>query len=83
MLTKNIIIDQITIGEDKTLFIREATIIMDDDVQISKAFHRTTLEPGSDLTEWDQSVKDIANIVWTQEVVEAYIAKVYPDRANS
>jgi len=83
MLTKNTFIDQITIGEDKTLFIREATIIMDDEVQISKTFHRTTLEPGTDVSEWDQSVKDIANLVWTPEAVQAYIAKTYPDRISS
>lgn len=76
MLTKNTVIDQITIGEDKTIFVREATLILDDNIQISKTFHRTTLVPGSDLTGQDQSVVDIANLVWTQEVVDAYIAKI-------
>lgn len=76
MLTKNTFIDQITIGEDKTIFVRETTIILDDNIQISKTYHRTTLAPGSDLTGQDQSVVDIANLVWTQEVVDAYIAKI-------
>lgn len=75
MLTKNVIIDQITIGEDKTIFIRQATIILDDGIQLSKTFHRTTLVPGSDLSEQDKSVVDIANLVWTPEVIAAYIAK--------
>lgn len=75
MLTKNVIIDQITIGEDKTIFVREATTILDDGLQISKTFHRTTLVPGSDLAGQDQSVIDIANLVWTPEVINEYIAK--------
>lgn len=75
MLTKNVIIDQITIGEDKTIFVRQATTIFDDGSQISKTFHRTTLVPGSDLTGQDQSVIDIANLVWTPEAIAAYIAK--------
>lgn len=75
MLTKNTIIDQITIGEDKTIFVRQATTILDDGVQISKTFHRTTLVPGSDLSEQDQSVIDIANLVWTPEVISNYITK--------
>lgn len=75
MLTKNIKIDQITIGEDKTIFVRQATTILDDGNQISKTFHRTTLVPGSDLAGQDQSVIDIANLVWTPEVIADYIAK--------
>lgn len=75
MLTKNTKIDQITIGEDKTIFVRQATTILDDGNQISKTFHRTTLVPGSDLAGQDQSVIDIANLVWTPEVIADYIAK--------
>lgn len=75
MITKNIKIDQITIGEDKTIFVRQVTTILDDGNQISKTFHRTTLVPGSDLAEQDQSVIDIANLVWTPEVIADYIAK--------
>lgn len=75
MLIKNTFIDQITIGEDKTIFVRQATIVLDNGVPISKSYHRTTLVPGSDLTGQDQSVVDIANLVWTPEVVSAYIAK--------
>lgn len=75
MLTKNTIIDEITIGEDKTIFVRQATSIIDDGIEISKTFHRTTLVPGGDLSEQDQSVIDIANLVWTPEVIAAYITK--------
>lgn len=76
MLTKNITIDQITIGEDKTIFVRQATIVLDDGIQISKTYHRTTLTPGSELTGQDQSVIDIANLVWTPETISAYVEKI-------
>ena len=76
MLTKHTIIDQITIGEDKTIFVRHATSIIDDGIEISKTYHRDSFTPGIDVSDQDQSIIDIANLVWTQEVIDAYRQKI-------
>ena len=71
-LTETKVIDQITVTENGTLFVREATRVLRDDVQIAQTFHRWSFTPGSDLSEMPQNVKDIANVTWTPEVIAAY-----------
>jgi len=75
-LTKDTVIDQITITEDGTVMYREATRIMENGNQISQTFHRTTLPPISDLTSQPAQVVAICNTAWTDEVVAAYQAKM-------
>lgn len=64
MLTKESSVDQITVGNDGTVFVRTATVIMDDGVQVSRTYHRETFTPGSDVSGQDQRVQDIAAVVW-------------------
>ena len=71
-LTKQTVVDQITVTENGTVLYREATRIMEDDVEISKTFHRSSLAPASDLTGVPDSVVAICNVAWTEAVVEAY-----------
>jgi hypothetical protein len=44
--------------------VRTATIILRDDVEISRSFHRHVLAQGDDLTGQDPKVVAIANAVW-------------------
>jgi DNA-binding transcriptional LysR family regulator len=76
MLTKTTNVDQITVTENGTVLYREATRIMEDDVEISKTFHRTSLAPGQDLTGVPDSVVAICNTAWTAEVIAVYQAEV-------
>ena len=71
-LTKTTTVDQITVTENGIVLYREATRIMEDDVQISETYHRTSLTPGQDLTGVPNKVKAIANVAWTEDVVNAY-----------
>jgi hypothetical protein len=71
-LTKETVVDQITITENGTVLYREATHIMEDGVQLSQTYHRTSLTPGQDLTGQPEKVQAIAQVVWTPEVVAAY-----------
>ena len=75
MLTEQSTIDNITVTETGILEIRRADKILRDGVEISKSYHRHCLAPGSDLTNEDQRVVDVANAVWTPEVIAAYEAK--------
>ena len=71
-LTKTTTVDQITVTENGIVLFREATRIMDDGVQISETYHRTSLTPGQDLTGVPDKVKAVANVAWTEDVVNAY-----------
>lgn len=65
-------IDRIEIINGAHIQVREATIITKDDVEIAKNYHRWSFAPGDDISDMSQEVKDIAAVVWTQEVIEAY-----------
>ena len=73
-LTKTTNIDQITVTENGTVLYREATRIMEDGNVLSTSYHRTSLQPGQDLTGQPSNVVAIANAAWTPEVIAAYEA---------
>ena len=73
-LTKTTAIDQITVEENGTVLYRETTRILEDDVEISKKFHRSSLTPAQDLTGIPANVVAICNAAWTAECVAAYQA---------
>ena len=73
-LTKEKVIDQITVTENGIVLYREATRIMEDGNELSKTYHRTSLTPGQDLTGQPANVVAICNAAWTPEVRAAYEA---------
>tara|TARA_B110000503_G_scaffold91953_1_gene138764 strand:+ start:1864 stop:2127 length:264 start_codon:yes stop_codon:yes gene_type:complete len=73
-LTKETVVDQITVTENGIVLYREATRIMEDGNQISQTYHRTSLTPAQDLTGVPDNVVAICNVAWTAEVVAAYEA---------
>jgi DNA-binding transcriptional LysR family regulator len=74
MLTKETKIDQITVTENGIVLYREATSILEDGVELSKTYHRSSLTPGQDLAGVPENVAAICNVAWTPEVIEAYQA---------
>ena len=74
-LTKQAVIDQITVTENGIVLYREATRIMEDGNEISKTYHRTSLIPGQDLTDQPANVAAICNLTWTPEVIAAHQAQ--------
>ena len=75
-IEKQVVIDQITVTENGIILYREATKIIEDGVELTKTYHRTSLIPGQDLTGQPAQVAAIANTVWTEEVVAAYQAQL-------
>ena len=73
-LTKQTVVDQITVNENGTVLYREATRIMEDGNQITQTSHRSSLTPAQDLTGVPANVVAICNAAWTAEVVAAYQA---------
>ena len=62
-LTKETAVDLIEVVGNN-IQVREATVIMDDDKEIAKTYHRHVLQPGDDLTGQDPKVVAVANAVW-------------------
>lgn len=71
-LTKETVIDQITVTENGIILYREATRIMEDGVQLSQTYHRSSLTPGQDLTGVPDNVQAICNVAWTPEIIAAF-----------
>jgi len=73
MITKEIIEDKIEIvGEFKSVQVRTATIIKEDDVELNRSFHRHVLNCLDDISEQSAEVQAICNAVWTDELKAAY-----------
>ena len=81
-LTKEKVIDQITVTENGIVLYREATRIMEDGEQLSQTYHRTSLAPAQDLTGHPANVVAICNVAWTSEVVAAYQAQIAAQAAE-
>ena len=63
-LTKETAVDLIEVV-GTNIQVRTATVIMDDDKEIAKTYHRHVLQPGDDLTGQDSRVVAIANAIWS------------------
>ena len=75
-LLKETSIDQITVEENGIVLYREATRILEDGLELSKTYHRSSLAPASDLTDVPANVVAICNVVWIPEVIGAYQAQL-------
>ena len=82
-LSKETVVDQITVTENGIVLYREATRIMEDGQQLSQTYHRTSLTPAQDLTGQPANVVAICNVAWTPEVVAAYQAQVAAQAAKN
>ena len=74
-LAKKVSIDQITVTENGTVLVREVTRIMEDGVEISKQYHRSSFAPASNVSAQPANVQAICTAAWTPEVIAAYQAQ--------
>jgi predicted ThiF/HesA family dinucleotide-utilizing enzyme len=82
-LEKQVVIDQITVTENGIILYREATKIIEDGVELTKKYHRTSLTPGQDLTGVPDKVKSICETAWTSDVIAAYQAQQEANRLGA
>ena len=93
-LTKTIEIDKIEIvTEYRHVQVRTATIIKEDDVELSRSFHRKILSCGqldssnnlvdTDVTGETTEVQAICNTVWVTSVKNAWKAKLIADKSST
>jgi hypothetical protein len=69
-------VDQIELIENNQIQVRTATIILKDDVELTRTFHRHVLSPGDSVINEDPKVQAIANVIWTEKVITAYQASL-------
>ena len=62
------------VGEYKAVQVRKATVVKQDDTEIARSFNRYVLHPDMDITNEPTEVQTICNVVWTQEVKDAWKA---------
>jgi len=62
------------VGLYKAVQVREATVITEDDAELSRAFRRYVLHPDSDISGETAEIQAICNAVWTDEVKAAWTA---------
>jgi hypothetical protein len=74
-LTKETVVDQITVTENGIVLVREVTRIMEDGVELSKQYHRNSFAPASDVSAQPANVQAICATAWTPEVIAAYEAQ--------
>tara|TARA_R100001463_G_scaffold115080_2_gene170288 strand:+ start:878 stop:1144 length:267 start_codon:yes stop_codon:yes gene_type:complete len=60
------------VGTYKAIQVRTATIIKRDGTEISRTFHRKTLQCTDDLDNESDQVKGIAGVVWTDDLKTSY-----------
>ena len=63
-LTKEVVVDQITVTENLTVLVREVTRIIEDGVENSKQYHRSSFEKDADVSGQTQQVQDICAVAW-------------------
>ena len=63
----------------KHIQVRIATIVSEDGKELSRSFERKVLTPDMDVSGESQEVQDMASVLWTNAVKEAWAAKLVED----
>ena len=72
-LSKEVINDKYeVVSIYKHIQVRTATVVKEDDVELSRSFSRRVLTPEMDVSGEDAEIKGIATALWTDEVKEAW-----------
>lgn len=64
---------------NQVIQIRTTTVVEEDGVELARNHHRHVVHPGDDVSGEVQEVQDIANALWTDEVIAAYQASIAPE----
>ena len=60
------------VGKYKFVQVRTDTVVMEDDTELSRKYHRHSLAPNAVITDEHAEVQAVCNAVWTQDVKDAY-----------
>jgi hypothetical protein len=60
------------IGKYKSVQVRTDTVVMEDNEELSRKYHRHVLHPDADISAEHSEVQAVCNAVWTQDVKDAW-----------
>lgn len=73
-LTEKTEVESVEVLSDFALIVKEVTTILRDGVALARSESRWCAQPGDDVSNAPQRVKDLAAALWTPEVVAAHAA---------
>ena len=90
-ITKETLIGKIeVVGKYKSVQVRADIVVMEDDEELSRKYHRHALQPGTldgsnnliatDISKEDAEVQAVCNAVWTDAVKLAWKNKLIADK---
>jgi Zn-dependent M32 family carboxypeptidase len=60
------------VGKYKFVQVRTDTVVMEDNEELSRKYHRHALMPDADITNEHSEVQAVCNAVWTDKVKADY-----------
>jgi len=60
------------VGKHKFVQVRTDTVVIEDNEELSRKYHRHTLAPDAVITDEHSEVQSVCNAVWTQDVKDAW-----------
>ena len=76
-LTKETVVDKYeVVGEFKKLQIRDAVVIKEDGVELSRVFSRRVLNPMNSVASESTEIQQLTAILWTDEIKAAFSASI-------
>ena len=74
-LSKEVMTDKYeVVGTSKHVQCRQATVISEDGVELSRTFHRCVISPNDDVSGESAETQALVAAVHTQEIKDAYAA---------
>ena len=72
-LSESIEYDKVeVVGQYKAVQVRKANVIKKDGKELTRSYERYVLHPNTDISAEPTEVQSICNVVWTDEVKEAW-----------
>ena len=62
------------VGKHKSVQVRTDIVVMEDNEELSRKYHRHALAPDADISNEHSEVQAVCNAVWTDEVKANYEA---------
>ena len=62
------------VGKHKIVQVRRASVIKKDGEELTRSFQRYVLHPDMDISTEPTEIQTICNVVWTQEIKDAWTA---------
>jgi len=60
------------VGKYKCVQVRTDIVVIEDGEELSRKYHRHSLQPDADISNEHSEVQAVCNAVWTQDVKDAY-----------